>query len=190
MADTFLIVGLGNPGDEYAHTRHNAGFDTVDSLANELGVRYWKTEGGALVGKVSWHDFDLILAKPQSYMNTSGGPVSKIAAAYKIAPEEILVIHDELDIPNGDVRVKVGGGHGGHNGLRSIHDKLGSNAYARVRVGIDHPPGRKPVADYVLQAPRGEEGEAFRAATAVAAEVALCIVDEGPLKAQNRYNVK
>lgn len=185
-----LVVGLGNPGPEYADNRHNAGFMAVDELARELRANYWKSEHGALTAHVKRGGQELILAKPQSFMNTSGGPVSKIAAAYKIAPEEILVIHDELDIPNGDVRVKVGGGHGGHNGLRSIHDKLGSNAYARVRVGIDHPPGRKPVADYVLQAPRGEEGEAFRAATAVAAEAALCIVDEGPLKAQNRYNVK
>ena len=160
-----LVVGLGNPGPEYADNRHNAGFMAVDELARELRATYWKSEHGALTAHVKRGGQELILAKPQSYMNTSGGPVSKIAAAYKIAPEEILVIHDELDIPNGDVRVKVGGGHGGHNGLRSIHDKLGSNAYARVRVGIDHPPGRKPVADYVLQAPRGEEGEAFRAAT-------------------------
>ena len=138
-----LVVGLGNPGPEYADNRHNAGFMAVDELARELRATYWKSEHGALTAHVKRGGQELILAKPQSFMNTSGGPVSKIAAAYKIAPEEILVIHDELDIPNGDVRVKVGGGHGGHNGLRSIHDKLGSNAYARVRVGIDHPPGRK-----------------------------------------------
>lgn len=192
-----MVAGLGNPGDEYAETRHNAGFKAIDELARQAGVTYWKNQAGAEVALININDPEeeggkrqIVLVKPQSYMNTSGGPISKLCREYKIKAEELLVIHDELDIPAGDVRVKVGGGHGGHNGLRSIHDKLGSNSYARVRVGIDHPPGRKPVADYVLQAPRGEEGEAFRAATAVAAEAALCIVDEGPLKAQNRYNVK
>ena len=183
-----LIAGLGNPGPEYADNRHNAGFMAVDKLAEELRANYWKTEHGALTAHVKHKGQELILAKPQSYMNTSGGPVSKIAAAYKIAPEEILVIHDEMDIPNGDVRIKVGGGHGGHNGLRSIHEKLGSNAYVRVRVGIDHPPGRKPVVDYVLQAPKGEALEAFQAACAIAADAALACVDDGPIKAMNRFN--
>ena len=183
-----MIVGLGNPGPEYADNRHNAGFMTVDKLAEQLRANYWKTEHGALTAHVKHNGEELILVKPQSYMNTSGGPVSKIAAAYKIAPEEILAIHDEMDIPNGDVRIKVGGGHGGHNGLRSIHDKLGSNAYVRVRVGIDHPPGRKPVADYVLSAPKGEQLEAFDAATGIAADAVLACVEVGPLKAMNRFN--
>lgn len=183
-----LIAGLGNPGPEYADNRHNAGFMAIDKLAEELRANYWKTEHGALTAHVKYKGRELILAKPQSFMNTSGGPVSKIAAAYKIAPEEILVIHDEMDIPNGDVRIKVGGGHGGHNGLRSIHEKLGTNAYVRVRVGIDHPPGRKPVVDYVLQAPRGEQLEAFQAATGIAADAALACVGDGPLKAMNRFN--
>ena len=183
-----LIAGLGNPGPEYADNRHNAGFMAIDKLAEELRANYWKTEHGALTAHVKHNGEELILAKPQSYMNTSGGPVSKIAAAYKIAPEEILVIHDEMDIPAGDVRIKVGGGHGGHNGLRSIHEKLGSNAYTRVRIGIDHPPGRKPVTDYVLQAPKGEELENFKVACNVAADAALVILDDGAIKAMNRFN--
>ena len=183
-----LVVGLGNPGAEYADNRHNAGFMVIDKLAAELRANYWKTEHGALTAHVKHAGEELILAKPQSFMNASGGPVSKIASAYKIAPEEILVIHDELDIPNGDVRIKVGGGHGGHNGLRSIHEKLGSNAYVRVRVGIDHPPGRKPVADYVLSAPRGEQLEAFEVAINVAADAVLAVLDDGPVKAMNRFN--
>lgn len=185
-----LVVGLGNPGPEYADNRHNAGFMVLDKLGAELRATYWKTEHGALTAHVKYQGAELILAKPQSFMNASGGPVSKIAAAYRIKPEEILVIHDEMDIPAGDVRVKCGGGHGGHNGLKSIHAKLGSNAYTRVRVGIGHPPGRKPVVDYVLQAPRGAELEAFQVAVGVAADAARCVVDDGPAKAQNRYNQK
>lgn len=185
-----LVVGLGNPGEEYADNRHNAGFMAIDKLVEELRANYWKSEHGAMTAHVKRGGEELILAKPQSFMNASGGPVSKIASAYRIAPEEVLVIHDEMDIPAGDVRVKCGGGHGGHNGLKSIHAKLGSDAYVRVRVGIGHPPGRKPVVDYVLQSPRGAELEAFQTAINVAAEAALCIVDEGATKAQNRYNTK
>lgn len=131
-----MIAGLGNPGEEYEHTRHNAGFDTVDALADELGVRYWKNEGGALVGKASYHGHELLLVKPQSFMNTSGGPVSKLMRTHKAAPDHLIVIHDELDIDPGTIRVKFGGGHAGHNGLRSICDKLGTRDWYRVRIGI------------------------------------------------------
>ena len=128
-----MIAGLGNPGEEYEHTRHNAGFDTVDALADELGVRYWKNEGGALVGKASYRGHELLLVKPQSFMNTSGGPVSKLMRAYGVAPDHLIVVHDELDIEPGTIRVKFGGGHAGHNGLRSICDKLGTRDWSRVR---------------------------------------------------------
>ena len=188
MADTFLIVGLGNPGDEYAHTRHNAGFDTVDSLANELGVRYWKTEGGALVGKVSWHDFDLILAKPQSYMNTSGGPVKTLCSTYKVSPDHLVVIHDELDIDSGTIRVKFGGGHAGHNGLRSICDKLGTRDWFRVRCGIGRPPGRLPVADWVLSRPKKEAEQDFAQAVQLAAQATLFLLENGLEKTQQKFN--
>ena len=126
----FLIVGLGNPGEEYEHTRHNAGFDTVDKIASEIGVRYWKNECGALTGKGAYHDIDVVLAKPQSYMNTSGGPVKQLMNAYGVSPDHLVVIHDELDIDPGTIRVKFGGGHAGHNGLRSICDKLGTRGSA------------------------------------------------------------
>ena len=120
----YLIVGLGNPGEEYEHTRHNAGFDTVDLIGEEAGARYWKTECGALTAKGVYRDEDLILAKPQSYMNTSGGPVKQLCNAYGIEPDHLIVIHDELDIDPGTVRVKFGGGHAGHNGLRSICERV------------------------------------------------------------------
>lgn len=183
-----LIVGLGNPGSEYEKTRHNAGFMVIDAIAADMGANYWKSECGAEVAHVTHGGEELLLAKPQSFMNASGGPVSKLAAANKVKPEEILVIHDDLDLEPGSIRVKSGGGHGGHNGLKSIHAKLGSNAYLRVKVGIGHPSGRKPVADYVLQEPRGEQAELFELALGKAHDAALVVIDDGPLKAMNAYN--
>lgn len=188
MSDVFLIAGLGNPGDEYAHTRHNAGFDTVDILADELGVRYWKSEGGALVGKVSWRNFELYLAKPQSYMNTSGGPIKALCAAHAIAPDHLVVIHDELDIDPGTIRVKFGGGHAGHNGLRSICDKLGTRDWFRVRCGIGRPPGKMAVADWVLSRPKKEAEQDFIQATNLAAEATLFLLENGLEKTQQKFN--
>ena len=161
----FLIVGLGNPGEEYEHTRHNAGFDAVDLIAEEVGARYWKTECGALTTKGVYRDHDLVLAKPQSYMNTSGGPVKQLMNAYGVDAEHLIVVHDELDIDPGTVRVKFGGGHAGHNGLRSICDKLGTRDWHRVRVGIGRPPGRMPVVDWVLSKPKKDAADDFAQAT-------------------------
>ena len=180
-----LIVGLGNPGPEYADTRHNAGFLVIDSIAGELSASYWKNRAGALVAEVEVDGRTVVLAKPQSFMNVSGGPVKKLLDHYGLSPDDLLVVHDELDIPSGEVRAKVGGGHAGHNGLRSIHDKLGTDAYARIRVGIGRPPGRMPAADYVLQAPRGDELYNFEAAVEKGAECArtAMLFGMGPLLA-------
>lgn len=187
-SDTYLIIGLGNPGDEYAHTRHNAGFDTIDSLADELGVRYWKTEGGALSGKALHGERNLVLAKPQSFMNTSGGPVKALMKIHQVTPDCLIVIHDELDIEAGTIRCKFGGGHAGHNGLRSICDKLGTRDWYRVRVGIGRPPGRMPVVDWVLSRPRGNDMDDFENAVHLASEAVLSIIDNGLEKTQQRYN--
>ena len=184
----FLIAGLGNPGEEYAHTRHNAGFDTVDKIAEQIGVRYWKSQGGALVGKGTYRGEELVLAKPQSYMNTSGGPVKSLMSTYKVAPDHLIVIHDELDIDPGTIRCKFGGGHAGHNGLRSICDKLGTRDWFRVRCGIGRPPGRMPVADYVLSLPKKEQAEDFAQATDLAAEATLFRVENGWEKTQQKFN--
>lgn len=184
----YLIVGLGNPGAEYEHTRHNAGFDTVDRIAEEAGVRYWKNECGALTGKCAHRDHDLVLAKPQSYMNTSGGPVKQLMNAYGVDADHLIVIHDELDIPAGTIRVKFGGGHAGHNGLRSICDKLGTRDWLRVRVGIGRPPGRMNVADFVLSLPRGEAKDDFDYACEKASQAALSLVDRGLEKTQQEFN--
>lgn len=155
-----IVCGLGNPDAEYAHTRHNAGFATIDVLAARHGVRYWKSESGAQVASITVSGADgekreVLLAKPMSYMNTSGGPLSKLARAHHVRPAEILVVHDEVDLAAGEVRLKVGGGLNAHNGLRSIADKLGSRDFARVQFGIGRPPGRMAVADYVLRELKG-----------------------------------
>ena len=184
----FLIVGLGNPGEEYEHTRHNAGFDTVDKIASEIGVRYWKNECGALTGKGAYHDIDVVLAKPQSYMNTSGGPVKQLMNAYGVSPDCLAVIHDELDIDPGTIRVKFGGGHAGHNGLRSICDKLGTRDWFRVRCGIGRPPGRMPVADYVLSLPKKDAADDFAQATDLGCEAALFLIEHGLEKTQQKFN--
>lgn len=184
----FLIVGLGNPGEEYEHTRHNAGFDTVDKIASEIGVRYWKNECGALTGKGAYHDIDVVLAKPQSYMNTSGGPVKQLMNAYGVSPDHLVVIHDELDIDPGTIRVKFGGGHAGHNGLRSICDKLGTRDWFRVRCGIGRPPGRMSVADYVLSLPKKDAADDFAQATDLGCEAALFLIEHGLEKTQQKFN--
>lgn len=190
-----MVAGLGNPGEEYARTRHNAGFCAVDELARQANVTYWKNQSGAEVASIRVNDSDaedgkreVLLVKPQSYMNTSGGPISKLCAAHKIRPEELLVIHDELDIPAGDVRVKVGGGHAGHNGLRSIIDKLGSRDFSRIRVGIGDPPGRMSVADFVLKQLRAREAEEFDDAAFRAAEAAALALTRGVIFARDHVN--
>ncbi|MDO4854358.1 MAG: aminoacyl-tRNA hydrolase [Coriobacteriia bacterium] len=189
----FLIVGLGNPGEEYEHTRHNAGFEVVDRLAEEAHVNYWKNACGSLVGEgrlpLGGGKYeDVVLAKPQSFMNLSGGPVAKLLKQYAIAPDQWIVVHDELDIPAGSVRVKRGGGHAGHNGLRSIIDKAGTRDFLRVRVGVGRPPGRMPVPDFVLQVPRKDAMDDFVAACDRGAEAAKSLIAVGLEKSQQVYN--
>lgn len=190
-----MVAGLGNPGDEYENTRHNAGFKSIDVLAAQTGVTYWKNQLGALVATIQVHDpeaeggrREVVLVKPQSYMNASGGPISKLCAQYKIHAEELLVIHDELDIPEGDVRVKVGGGHAGHNGLRSIIDKMGSRDFSRIRTGIGNPPGRMAVADFVLKQFRPKELEEFEDTCARAADAAGLALTQGVVYARDHVN--
>lgn len=178
-----IVCGLGNPGAEYALTRHNAGFAVVDALAERFGVRYWKSESGCDVAVVKTHygleTREVILAKPQSYMNTSGGPLSKLARAHKVSPAEILVVHDEVDLPQGRVQVKFGGGLNAHNGLRSIADKLGTRDFARVRCGIGRPPGKMSVADYALRKLKGNFAEEFLVMAQEAADAVEKCLEEG-----------
>lgn len=182
--DIRLICGLGNPGERYSHTRHNVGFAVVDALAVQQKVKYWKEEAGCLISFCAWPNQDgserqIVLAKPQGYMNTSGGPLSKLMRRLEISPQEILVVHDEVDLPAGAIRVKFGGGLNAHNGLRSISAKLGTHDFARVKCGIGRPPGKMSVADYVLRPLKGSFLEQFECAVQQAAIACVLSVDEG-----------
>ena len=181
--DVRIVCGLGNPGAQYALTRHNAGFATVDALAERLGVRYWKSEAGCDVASVrigvGADSREVLLAKPQSYMNTSGGPLSKLARSHKVSPAEILVVHDEVDLPQGQIRVKFGGGLNAHNGLRSVADKLGTRDFGRVRCGIGRPPGKMSVADYALRQLKGAFAEEFLVMTQEAADIVERCLEQG-----------
>lgn len=179
-----IVCGLGNPDADYERTRHNAGFATVDVLAVRHGVRYWKSEAGAQVASLTWRGADgeqreVLLAKPMSYMNTSGGPLSKLARAHRVAPQQILVVHDEVDLAAGEVRLKLGGGLNAHNGLRSIADKLGSRDFARVQFGIGRPPGKMQVADYVLRELKGGFLDEFNITAERAADLVERVLTEG-----------
>jgi PTH1 family peptidyl-tRNA hydrolase len=153
-ANIRLIVGLGNPGADYVDTRHNAGFWLIDEIAADRGLSFrFEKRFNADECKFRAQDQDVILQKPQTFMNRSGQAVAALARYYKIAPEQILVIHDELDLPPGTNRIKQAGGHGGHNGLRDIVNHLGSREFFRIRVGIGHPGDSKQVINYVLHKP-------------------------------------
>src|SRR4051794_6012519 len=161
--EPWLVVGLGNPGPGYAGNRHNAGAMVVDALAAELGQRFGRHKARADVAEVRLPPLGgrpgprLVLAKPGSFMNESGGPVAGLLRFFRIPAERLLVVHDELDIPFGDLRLKRGGGEGGHNGLRSISQSIGTKDYCRLRFGVGRPPGRMDAADYVLRDFSGAE---------------------------------
>jgi PTH1 family peptidyl-tRNA hydrolase len=153
MADGHtLLVGLGNPGPRYAGNRHNVGFMVVEALAREAGISLTRAKFKGIYGNGSWEGRSLVLLEPQTFMNLSGQSVSQARSFFNVENADILVVHDELDLPFGTLRLKVGGGHAGHNGLRSIVAELGTPEFARLRVGIGRPPpGKQPVVDWVLQ---------------------------------------
>lgn len=146
-----LLVGLGNPGPKYAGNRHNVGFLVLDELAGRIGGKFKVHKGGAEVLEGRLGGRKVVLAKPRSFMNLSGGPVAGTARFYKVDPSGVVVIHDELDVDYGSLRLKYGGGDNGHNGLRSITKSLSTKDYYRVRFGVGRPPGRMDAADYVLK---------------------------------------
>jgi PTH1 family peptidyl-tRNA hydrolase len=159
-----LFVGLGNPGTEYEATRHNAGFWWVDALADKLGARLVSERSyHGLLARVNTERGPVWLLEPQTYMNRSGQSVAALARFFKIAPAEVLVVHDELDVPPGQARMKFGGGSGGHNGLKDIHAQLGTPDFWRLRLGIGHPGVKAEVVDYVLRKPAPEHREAILA---------------------------
>jgi len=185
---TRLVVGLGNPGREYAFTRHNAGFLVVDLLGDDLRATYWKDQGGAKVAVVRFGGEDLVLAKPQTFMNLSGTSVKKLVELYAADLADIVVVHDDIDLAAGKVRVKRGGGHGGHNGLRSLHERLGGGDYLRVRVGVGRPPGRMDAADYVLQPLKGAAWDELEASVPTAAQAVISVLEQGPDLAMQEFN--
>ncbi len=191
MADEpWLVVGLGNPGASYAGNRHNAGFLVLDLLAERAGGRWRTGRARAEVVEARLAGVRAVLAKPLSYMNKSGGPVSGVARFFGVPVERLVVVHDELDIPYGAVRLKRGGGDNGHNGLRSLTKSLGSRDYLRVRVGIGRPPGRQDPADFVLRdfSPAEKKELPFLVDRAADAVEALLT---GPLEAaQNTFHAE
>lgn len=186
--EAWLVVGLGNPGSEYDGTRHNAGFAAADAVAAEVRANYWKQECGSLVASREWDGKQLYVAKPQSFMNLSGVPVSQLMRKHGVPKERLVVVRDDMDLPEGSVRIKFSSGHGGQNGVRSIIDKVGSKNFYQVKVGIGHPPGRMPAADYVLSKPRGEAADLFESGVQRASECVLCFLKDGITKAQDLFN--
>jgi PTH1 family peptidyl-tRNA hydrolase len=184
-----LIVGLGNPGKEYAETRHNSGFWFVDLLARRHNTSF-KSESRhhGQVCRFNLQGQECRLLKPATYMNRSGQAVSSLANYFKIAPEEILVAHDELDLPAGNIRLKTGGGHAGHNGLRDIMSAIGSREFHRLRIGIDHPNDRRVVVDYVLSRPSKADREQIEQSLEAADDCLTDILAGNLQKAMNQLH--
>ncbi len=191
---THLVVGLGNPGPEYAATRHNIGQMVADELARRGGSSFShqrKVNAQVATVRVGGHGPSasaLVLAKPASYMNLSGGPTSLVATYYSVDPSHVIVVHDELDIPFGAIRLKLGGGSAGHNGLKDITKALGTPDYLRVRVGVGRPPGRQDAADYVLKPFSSTERKELDLVIALAADAVEDLVSQGLAAAQQRFH--
>jgi peptidyl-tRNA hydrolase, PTH1 family len=185
-----LVVGLGNPGPRYVANRHNIGFLVADELADRMGGRFKAHKAGAEVLEGRLEGRRVALAKPRSYMNVSGGPVVGVARFFKVPPERLVVVHDELDLPYGSVRLKLGGGENGHNGLRSITKSLGTRDYLRVRFGIGRPPGRMDPADFVLRDFSGVERKELAFQIDRCADATEALVGKGLEAAQNLFHTR
>jgi peptidyl-tRNA hydrolase, PTH1 family len=183
-----LVVGLGNPGDEYARTRHNVGAEVVELLARRHGGKLRGSKGRARGDEVRIGDKRVALAVPLTYMNDSGEAVGALARRLGIEPDQIVIVHDELDLEPAVLRVKVGGGLAGHNGLRSIKQHLHTDEFIRVRIGVGKPPSKERGADHVLSRVSKREREAMDVTIEEAADAVECIVTDGVESAMNRYN--
>lgn len=184
-----LVLGLGNPGNRYGATRHNVGFLVADRLAERAGAGIERKQFGALVAKALVANRPVLLAKPQSFMNLSGQPGVSLRGYYKVANEQVVVIHDDMDIEFGQVRVKKGGGHGGHNGLRDLKTRMGSE-FSRIRVGVSRPPKGWDPADYVLGNWSQEQLNQLDEVVDLAADAVETVVSSGVVEAMNRFNVR
>ena len=185
---TYLLIGLGNPGREYRDNRHNVGFMVIDRLAIRLNAQGMKMQSKAIVTTATYEDRKLILAKPQTYMNLSGQSAQGLLNFYKLPMENMLVAHDDLDLPFGTIRIRPGGGPGGQKGMASTIEQLGTKDFPRLRIGIGRPPGRMDPADYVLQNFSREEMKYLSEIVDRAADAALMFVVNGLNKAMNKYN--
>ena len=190
----WLVVGLGNPGPAYAGHRHNAGYLVVEELASRMGAAFRAHKTGradVVEGRLGMPGAPgprVVLARPRCYMNESGGPVKALATFYKVEPEQLIVVHDEIDIPFGTLRVKLGGGDNGHNGLRSLRSALGTGDFYRVRSGIGRPPGRQEVADFVLSNYSTTERKELPFEVDRAADAVESLVTDGLAETQQRFN--
>ncbi|MGL5514302.1 MAG: aminoacyl-tRNA hydrolase [Sporomusa sp.] len=182
-----IVVGLGNPGQEYSYSRHNIGFMAIDKLAEKLAVTTWRERYNAQVAEYRGSQ-TMLLVKPQTYMNLSGRSVAPLAAFYKVPPENIIVIYDDLDLPTGQLRLRLKGGSGGHRGIESMLAELGKDDFARIRIGIGRPPAGWEVVNYVLGRFTPEEASVISQAILRTAEAVECILQEGFNKAMNKFN--
>ena len=190
----WLVVGLGNPGPAYAGHRHNAGYHVVEELASRMGASFRAHRTGRAdvvegrLGVPGTPGPRVVLARPRCYMNESGGPVKALATFYKLEPEQLVVVHDEIDIPFGSLRIKLGGGDNGHNGLRSLRSALGTGDFYRVRSGVGRPPGRQDVADFVLTNYSAAERKELPFLVDRAADAVETLVTDGLAETQQRFN--
>lgn len=187
--DRWIIVGLGNPGERYAATRHNAGAMVIEALAERLGAKLKSHRSGCLVAEGSLAQEKVVAARPTSYMNESGRPVRQLVHFYKTPADKIIVVHDELDIPFGEIRIKEGGGTAGHNGLKSLAANLGSKDFPRIRFGIGRPRGGDAV-DYVLQRFSGSERKELPELLDRSVDAVEAIVTSGTERAMNEFNTR
>ncbi|HET7289863.1 MAG TPA: aminoacyl-tRNA hydrolase [Thermodesulfobacteriota bacterium] len=185
-----LVVGLGNPGSEYASTKHNLGYLAVDEIGKRAGIDLTRKKFHGLYGEGTFRRDKLILLKPETYMNRSGESVSNAVNFYHIPPENIIVVHDELDLPAGTVRIKPGGGSAGHKGVASIIERLGNGDFARIRIGIGKPKQKSGTVSHVLSKFSKEENEIVNESVLKAADAVLEVIEHGLRKAMNKYNVR
>ncbi len=188
-SESWLIVGLGNPGKDYTRTRHNCGFRAIDALAEDLGCKIDKGKFQGLYGQTSYQGKKLFLLKPQTYMNLSGRSVLQMSAYYNIPPQRIIVMFDDISLEPGRLRVRADGSAGGHNGIKSIIQELGSQEFPRVKIGVGAKPhAEQDLADWVLSTFSASEEKALSASLPHAGKAALCIIDKGIAEAANQYN--
>ena len=190
-SESWLIVGLGNPGSQYEKTKHNCGFRAIDVLANNLNCKVDKAKFQGLYGQVLWEGRKLFLLKPQTYMNLSGRSILQLSAYFNIPPERIIVLFDDISLPPGRIRIRADGSAGGHNGIKSIISELGSQLFPRVKIGVGaKPKADSDLADWVLSGFTAMEEKHLTGALKNAAEAALCIIEKGVPESANRYNGK